>query len=97
MQMTTSLPVNLGALLSCLVCPKAACGQPLSRNDLCNLACAEDVARVDASICAAALREAAFQARRLREALQVCFQNVRTSPAPRHAGMHALCWQQCPC
>lgn len=72
MHTMTSLPVNLSAILSCLVCPNAACRQPLSRNDLCNLACAEDVAQVDGSICAAALREAAFQARRSREALHVC-------------------------
>ena len=83
MHMTTLLPVNLSAILSCLVCPNAACRQPLSRNVLCNLACTEDVAQVDSSICAAALREAAFQARRLREALQVCL--LRNSPSTIHA------------
>ena len=49
MQLATQLPVNLRALLSVLACPNGPCGQPLSRNDLCNLASPADLVKVVAA------------------------------------------------
>ncbi|CAL8468198.1 g7737 [Coccomyxa elongata] len=65
-----SLPQNVGALLAHICCPTQSCHQPLSRNDLCNLMHPAALKKMDGRICAAALREAAIQARRSSDNLQ---------------------------